>query len=102
METQQKENPSIEISRLDTRFQYYGLPMAAGLGWLYRYDDFSIFPNVGIKFDVDKEPKMQMSAGFTVYKGIFLWSANVYYNLLPFTMTKPLEDQKVFFKISFQ
>lgn len=89
------ENPPIEISKLQHSFQYYGLPLQAKIGWLYRYNDFSIFPNAGIKFDVNGKPEIGISAGLSVRKGIFSWSANVFYNLLPFTVTNPLEDQQV-------
>lgn len=96
-----RENPAIEVSKLDTQFFYYELPLQLKIGWLYRYNTFSIFPNTGIRFSVDDTPIIGISAGFALHKGIFSWSADVFYNVFPFTLTQSFNNQLIFLENNF-
>ncbi|MGP1454280.1 MAG: hypothetical protein ACTTJ7_00735 [Treponema sp.] len=75
---------------------YYGLPLSIQTGWFYRHEDFSIFPHIGFSFSVKDGPVVNTSVGFTLHNGAFFYNAVAVYNLFPFTMHKPADEQVVY------
>ena len=47
------EEESLNISKFNIRPHYFGFPLSVKFGWLYRQDNFSVFPNTGIFFSAD-------------------------------------------------
>ena len=99
--TTDTSDEEILISKFKTEFHYYGLPLAAKLGWFYRKNNFSIFPNIGASFRVDELPVINISSGFILRNRFFDWDVNAVYNVLPFTLNKPADEQVIYGSNSF-
>ncbi|MGP1529607.1 MAG: hypothetical protein ACTTI3_04615 [Treponema sp.] len=77
---------------------YYGLPLSINMGWFYRSEDVSIFPNAGFSFLLEDEPVINTSVGFALRNGTFFYNAYAVYDILPFTMHKKRDEQVVYGK----
>ncbi len=95
------KSQDIEISSFQTEVELYGLPQRFQLGWFYRKNDFSIFPNVGFFFDVEEESKVGATLGFDLKLKNVSWYSDVFYDVYPFTVGKPASKQIVAFKNDF-
>lgn len=90
------ENLSIKISKFKFDARYYGLPLTGRMGWFYRKDDFSIYPNTALSFFLNDGPVLNTSAGFVLQKKYFTWAADAVYDIVPFTMNKPIAEQSFY------
>lgn len=86
----------VRISTFTIESQYYGFPLSIKAGWLYRQEDFSIFPHAGLSFTDEGGLALNTVAGFSLRNGNFFYDAHACYALLPFTMTKKAEEQIVY------
>ncbi len=91
----------IIISGYNTEIELYGLPQRIQFGWFYRKNNFSIYPNAGLFFTVDEEPKFGLSAGLALQKNSFTWFSDIFYDVVPFTLTDPLSEQIISFQNDF-
>ncbi|WP_024469938.1 hypothetical protein [Treponema pedis] len=87
------ENLPITISKFKVDAHYYGLPLTGRMGWFYRKDDFSIYPNAALSFFLNDGPVLNTSAGLVLQKKYFTWAADAVYDIVPFTMNKPVNRQ---------
>ena len=87
------EEESLNISKFNIRPHYFGFPLSVKFEWLYRQDNFSVFPNTGIFFSADNGPAISSSIGMFVQKDFFKWDINAFYDFVPFTMNKKVPDQ---------
>ncbi|MEL3899200.1 hypothetical protein [Treponema phagedenis] len=83
----------IIISKFELRPHYTGLPLGVKLGWFYRKNNFSVFPNIGTSFFIDDGPVIDVSSGLILQKDFFRWDINAAYNIYPFTMNKTASEQ---------
>ena len=87
------EEEYLKISKFNILPHYFGFPLSVEFGWLYRQDNFSVFPNTGIFFSADNGPAISSSIGMFVQKDFFKWDINAFYYFVPFTMNKKASDQ---------
>ena len=95
------EEASLNISKFNIRPHYFGFPLSVKFGWLYRQNNFSVFPNTGIFFSADNGPAISSSIGMFVQKDFFKWDINAFYEFVPFTMHKKVSDQIVYARNNF-
>lgn len=95
-EIDQFANFTIRTSKFKFSAHYYGLPLQLRLGWFYRKNDFSIFPNIGLSFLLYDGPMLNTSTGFVLQKKYFTWEVNTVYDILPFTMNKAFDQQAIY------
>lgn len=95
------EEESLNISKFNILPHYFGFPLSVKFGWLYRQNNFSVFPNTGIFFSADNGPAISSSIGMFVQKDFFKWDINAFYDFVPFTMHKKVSDQIVYARNNF-
>lgn len=95
-----KEFP-IKVSQFKIIAQYYGLPLSAKIGWFYRQNDISIFPNLGFSFFASNELTLNGSLGFTLQKEFFTWDINAVYDIIPLTIKNSVSEQVFYGKNNF-
>lgn len=101
-ENNSEENSfDIEIAKAFSQFEFYGMPQRLQTGIFYRKNDFSVYPNVGVFFDSDDYQKLGFSIGNELQYKAFTWSSDIFYDIYPFTVTQPLDEQIVSFENNF-
>lgn len=88
-----------KISGFNMESNYYGLPLDIKVGYLFRKNDFSIFPFIGLDFNALDEYSFSAITGFTLIQKKFSWTQKFYYELLP-SLIKNNESSD-FFRNSF-
>lgn len=83
----------INISKFQIQTQYYGLPLIVKLGYFYRKNDVSVFPNFGFSLFREEDISINTSTGITLQKSFCLWQLDGLYDIIPFTMNKKAKDQ---------
>ena len=89
----------INISKFQIQAQYYGLPLIVKLGYFYRKNDVSVFPNFGFSLFRDEDISINTSTGITLQKSFFSWQLDGLYDIIPFTMNKKAKDQ-IFYAVN--
>lgn len=85
------------VSSFHYEAQYYGLPLSFSVGYLYRKNDFVLFPSVATSFNVSStSPLLDIRGGFVLQQKFFRLSSYAVYDILPFTMNKDAGEQSVY------
>lgn len=81
----------LKQSKFNIEANYYGLPINVKAGYLYRYNDFSTFPYLGLEFNSKDYLYLESFAGFSLgYKNLS-WDNKFSYELLPSLVDKDFD-----------
>jgi hypothetical protein len=74
----------ISISRMKFEYQYYGFPFEIRGGYFYRHNNFSLYPNTGLRLSSDDGISGNAIGGLKLAFKNVEWSPEFHYQLLPF------------------
>lgn len=73
---------------INMELNYFGLPLELNVGYLHRHNNSSIFPYIGLNFDVQNTYSLKTQTGISfIYKNWF-WNNQISYELLPAFLEK--------------
>lgn len=83
-----QEEISFRENKLNFDANYYGLPLEGKIGYKYRNQDFSIFPYLGLLFDVKDSYSVNLLSGINLIYKDFSLENKINYELLPALLQK--------------
>lgn len=81
----------VKQSQFYMEADYYGLPINVKGGYLYRYNDFSVFPYLGLEFNNKDYLYLESFAGASFIFKNFSWDNKFSYELLPSLINKDFD-----------
>jgi len=88
----------LTISKFHVMPKYYSTAWSLKMGYFYRKNDTSIFPNVALNMMMDDGIVLNTSVGFLFQKNFFTWEVDAVYDVLPFTMNQGYQNQIAYAK----